>query len=86
VTKDRGTDASRYHGAGLELLRCVVQSRHGSLYPYNAPAKLQGDHIRVMPKASQFNKPLVSFSVRSPAGDTKPDGRMTGGRRGRRSS
>jgi hypothetical protein len=34
----------------------------------NALDKLRGDHISVLAKRAQFNKPLISFSVRSPSG------------------
>lgn len=35
-----------------------------NVHPPNAVAKLRVGQIRVTPKASQFNKPPVSFSVR----------------------
>jgi hypothetical protein len=44
--------------AGLELLRCVVQSRRRSLYPYNARVQLQGNHIRA-PREARRNLQLA---------------------------
>ena len=48
----------------VEMCGRMTVNSGNSIWPSNAPAKLQRGHIRVMPKASQFNKPFDSFSVR----------------------
>jgi len=72
----------RCHCAGLGIGSARQFDSHDSqcIRP-NPLAKLNGDHITVMPQASQFNKAIVSFSVRQAGHSSvrpRPASRATG--------